>query len=326
MSRPLVLLILDLHPTVSSPCAALQLLGRWNEAACLAAAHLASLFTATEPSVHGVLSEWEPRPDGLELRPAPRQRLMQPPLWERVDGATAVALPWSTGSRCKGHVIGAEFLRARDPGIMPVLPDRVWPPTVWQVAEAARVLPHDLQAGTIASLGYEGASPLALSELRTTLSAHNAATLLMERECPALLMARWQLLQRPPQPAAISRFLQAAVSRYHQLAPDCELRLLIRSPSDGGSLVCSVWSMGPGPALGSSLQFGVSLTEHLGVGLPPARPLDTVHWARLRWRHQRPQQVLPGAAPRVQELDLGLRAAWDALQLPLEDPADLPSR
>lgn len=302
-----LLLILDLPAGVVPATSALQPRGAWQEPPALAGAALASLLTATDR--HGAIDSMEPTPDGQALRPAPRHRLAQPPLWESVAGAIAVGLPWSVGSR-GACVVAPEFVQCDGAAPGAPLPDRVWPDHWCRPLAALRLQPDELDPAALAGLGY-AATPHAHAALATLISLHAIATALLEQQRPPLLIARFQLTAAPAQPAATARFLEAMLARYLALQAGAPLQLLLRHHR-GDAVACSLHDNTPGAALDSALALGRELAAHFDL-VPACAALPDSHWDTVRARYQTPARGMPGMADDLAALAARAEAALTAL-------------
>lgn len=302
-----LLLILDLPAGVVPATSALQPRGAWQEPPALAGAALASLLTATDR--HGAIDSMEPTPDGQALRPAPRHRLAQPPLWESVAGAIAVGLPWSVGSR-GACVVAPEFVQCDGAAPGAPLPDRVWPDHWCRPLAALRLQPDELDPAALAGLGY-AATPHAHAALAALISLHAIATALLEQQRPPLLIARFQLTAAPAQPAATARFLEAMLARYLALQAGAPLQLLLRHHR-GDAVACSLHDNTPGAALDSALALGRELAAHFDL-VPACAALPDSHWDTVRARYQTPARGMPGMADDLAALAARAEAALTAL-------------
>lgn len=304
-----LLLILDLPAEVIPTTGALQPRGAWQEPSALADAMLASLLTATATDRHGAINSMEPTPDGQALRPAPRHRLLQPPLWESVAGAIAVGLPWSRGSR-GACVVTPEFVQCDGTAPGTPLPDRVWPDHWCRPLAALRLQPDELDPAALAGLGY-AATPQAHAELAALISLHAIATALLEQQRPPLLFARFQLTAAPTQPAATARFLDAMLARYLALQAGASLQLLMRRHGRD-TVDCSVHDSMPGAALDSALALGRELAAHFGLH-PAGAVLPARHWDTVHARYQTAARGMPGMAGDLAALAARAQAALTAL-------------
>lgn len=312
--KPLLLLILELPAAVELRVDSLAPQGNWREPLALADAALASLLTGVGVDAHGALSEQELRPDGQALRLAPRHRLMHSPCWEQVEGAVAVGLPWSTGSRAGKCVVSPEFVRSGVPGPQVTLPDRVWPEAFNAQLAPACIAPEELDAATLAELGFAAHGANARYEIAEWLSLHSIATALLELGHPPLLILRLRLALEPENPAASSRFVEAVLARYRYLWGQDELRLLIRHRSTG-DVECAVFGTAPTPRFESAIAMGLNLATRFGLS-PEARRLPAQHWATLRARYQPPANTLPGTAAQIQSLVARVNEGLGQLQSP----------
>ncbi|WP_141020378.1 hypothetical protein [Azoarcus sp. DD4] len=304
-----LLLILDLPAEVIPTTGALQPRGAWQEPSALADAMLASLLTATATDRHGAINSMEPTPDGQALRPAPRHRLLQPPLWESVAGAIAVGLPWSRGSR-GACVVTPEFVQCDGTAPGAPLPDRVWPDHWCRPLAALRLQPDELDPAALAGLGY-AATPQAHAALAALISLHAIATALLEQQRPPLLIARFQLTAAPTQPAATARFLDAMLARYLALQAGASLQLLMRRHGRD-TVDCSVHDSMPGAALDSALALGRELAAHFGLH-PAGAVLPARHWDTVHARYQTAARGMPGMAGDLAALAARAQAALTAL-------------
>lgn len=298
--KPLLLLILEVPESVNPRFGALSNLGDWHEPDAQMDAGLASLFSGASVREHGTLSRWELRPDGQQLRESPRHRLMCPPIWERLAGAVAVGAPWSIGSRPMGKTVSSDFARSdlRERSI--ALPDRAWPELLAVELAPLCIDAEELDAKTIAELGFSPGDSGVQRELATCLSLHVIATALLEKDCPPLTIVMLGMPQLPADPLASTRFVEAVVDRYHSIAGQAEIQLLLRRIGPAGAR-CQALGSKPERQFASSLGMGVALASHFGLSTQ-AQPLLPGHWENLRASYHPPSNTLPGTGRSIHAL------------------------
>lgn len=287
-----LLLIVDVPEGVRPRQDFLAPCGQWQVPAAFSAADLATVLTGVPVTAHGVLDEWELRPDGQDLRAAPRHRLKHQPWWESVDGAIAVGLPWSTGSQGKARCVSAEFAEPSHPGAYAALPGRVWPAADHAGLAALRLAPDELAAATLTQLGFHP-TRAAQHEMANWLSLHMVATALLENTQAPLALVRLALNVKPDRQEATADFIAASVQRYRALWQGSML-LLLRT-FQGELTVCEAFGDTGGATIDDAAGLARLMTKRpaQGVDLPAA------HWDALRARYQAPAQAMPGIGPVI---------------------------
>ena len=306
--RHALLLILDVPEGVAPVLDFLAPCGHWQVPSALAAADLATVLTGVPAAAHGVLDEWELRPDGQELRAAPRHRLMHQPWWEGTPGAIAVGLPWSTGSEGPARSVSAEFAEAATAGAYAPLPGRVWPPSDGPALAALRIAPDELDAATMAQLGYPP-SRLAQHELASWLSLHMCATAQIAQSPAPLAVVRLKLAAAPAHPEATADFIAASMRRYRALWPATIVAVLRTAKHEHTE--CALFSDAGGAPIGDAASLALFMTA------TPARGIDMpqTHWKALRERYQAPAQAMPGAGAAIKALQARVKQALQVLGL-----------
>lgn len=311
--KRLVILILDIHESLSAANESLFQQGIWSERSEFSDASLATVLTGVNLQQHGVLSEWEPRPDGQVMRLAPRRRLKVSPVWERVPGAVAIGMPWSSGSRPDGYVVSADFAMSDIPGISPDLPDRVWPNELRTHLLAARMSPEEVNLSVMSELGFNGGKPSFQFELATFLSLHNIGTQLLSDTLLTLFITRLTLKASPSNPSLANTFLTDVISRYLTMAQAADLMVVSRSQYDG-NITFRVVGTEQNLSFCSSYELGrFILNRYL---LPPQLPipLDSDHWHRLSERYRMAGNALPGTTESIRSVIENVVSALDSIK------------
>lgn len=307
------LLVLDMPASIELMPDASFRQGFWHEPKSVADASLASLLTGGVPPIsHGVIDEWELRPDGQALRRAPRHRLMQPPLWESIPRSVAVGLPWSRGSHAAGCVVSPDYIWSELSDNSAALPDRIWPETLVQRISDARLQPHELDNATISQLGFSSASSHIARELSAWLSLHMIGTLLLEQEQPDFFALRLRFESLPINPAATARFIQSAISRYQSISGTSEIKILIRRHNKN-QVECILLGTQPATPMNSSQALGKSISAHFALENTEQSKLTADYWKALRARCQPPQNTLPGMKTAITELTTRIDEAMTTL-------------
>lgn len=301
--------ILDLHDAITPAPGGLVCNGQWDEPLDASDAALASFVTGVGPEVHGVVSEWELRPDGMDVRRAPRHRLNAVPVWERLVDVVALGMPWSTGSRPPGRLISADYLCRASPAAGAPLPDRVWPPLAHRFFEDAVLHADDIGAAELAAIGHRAIDPLAREEILNSLSFHAMATKALEERGSSPVMVRLQFLREPVDPARATAFVSVLTDRYRALVQRGVLCLYVRRHA-ATAVRSAVWGLDDSVPANSAVQAGQMLMQALG--LPPMTPQARVgqgHWSTLLERHEVPATTLPGTAAEIADLTRLVHAA-----------------
>ncbi len=309
--KPILLLILE-YPNHNSMCfPLLREMGHWEEPKSLIDAGLASLLTGVSVDGHGVLSRWELRPDGQHLREAPYHRLQCRPLWARVPGAVAIGLPWSSGGRLDGTVVTVDFSRSDGPAGCVPLPDRTWPPRLAAELRSLRIAPEELDATTLAELGFLPCTNEALQEIASSLSLHMIGTEILAEASSPLAIVKLSLPISVSSPEKSDQFVRAMVDRYLEIYADGECLLLMRHEYNQQIHYRALTNNATTKA-DSSLDMGKYLASRLGLAIQPTF-LDTGYWERVRAAYTAPRATLPGTAKQIQRLQDEVNCALDAI-------------
>lgn len=311
--KRLVFLILDIHESLAVSDGSLFQQGIWSERSEFSDASLATVLTGVELIQHGVLSEWEPRPDGQAMRLAPRSRLKVSPVWERITSAVAIGLPWSSGSRPDGCVVTTDFALSDIPGLSPDLPDRVWPNELRTRLMAARISPGEVDLSVMNELGFDGGKPSLQFELATFLSLHNIGTKLLVDTFLPLFISRLTLKSAPTNPTLTNRFLSAVVLRYLTMTQAADVIVLSRSQCDE-DVTFRVVGTEQNLSFRSSNELGRFIVNR--YLLPPqlSTPLESDHWDTLSERYRIATNTLPGTAESIRNVTRNVELALDFMK------------
>ncbi|HEX5125417.1 MAG TPA: hypothetical protein VFW00_01635 [Rhodocyclaceae bacterium] len=318
---PCLLLLIDLPPGVPYEPDGLTALGAWHNEAGTESANLASLTTGAVVEQHGIIAEWECRPDGVLPRRAPRSRLMIQPLWERLPDSLAVAWPWTTGSNSANKnatVISPDFMRIVASNACTPLPGHTSPRLLAKALEPLRFLPGKLDPDLLWQVGY-GESLAESTMLAEALSAHAIATALLLKGPTSLAAVRLRFTMPPNTPTRLSEFVALLHRRYNEICIGWRHYCVIRTrPINATASHDSLWGNTPDDSrYANATTFSRALAKQMGLSLrfDDNEVLPDSHWQAVQNRYQVPKLLRPDVAPVIIKITSEVQTALKVLEL-----------